>query len=109
MPGQCHGRVADDASRQFLKHPIVHADVEMHVPIEAGTETLDEGDCPDVQSRRLIHAPCVARGAYAPVFAEKCCEVVVFAMTIAGTGKAVGKDAAFRIFTKRLTHERYGV
>ena len=52
--------------------------------------------------RRLHHAPRVARGAEAPAFAGIGHEVVVPAIVTPGSGKAMCKDAAFQIFTKRL-------
>ena len=54
--------------------------------------------------RRLHHAPRVARGADTPAFAVEGHEVVVRAVSAAGAGKAVGKDAAFKVFAKRLAH-----
>ena len=54
--------------------------------------------------RRLHHAPGVARGADTPAFAGEGHKVVVRAVSAAGTGKAVGEDAAFEIFAKRLAH-----
>ena len=54
--------------------------------------------------RRLHHAPRVARGAHASTFAGKGHEVVVRAVSAAGADKAVGKDAAFEVFAKRLAH-----
>jgi hypothetical protein len=52
--------------------------------------------------RRLHHAPCVARGAHAPAFAGIGHEVVVPTIVAPGSGKAVGKDAAFEVFAKGL-------
>ena len=54
--------------------------------------------------RRLHHAPRVARGAHAPPFAGIGHEVVVSAVITPRPGKAMGKDAAFEVFAKRLTH-----
>ncbi len=54
--------------------------------------------------RRLHHATGVARGAYASAFAGESHEVVVSTVAAAGAGKAVGKDAAFGVFAKRLAH-----
>ena len=54
--------------------------------------------------RRLHHAPRVARGADTPAFAGEDHKVVVRAVSAAGAGKAVGKDAAFEVFAKRLAH-----
>ena len=51
--------------------------------------------------RRLHHAPGVARGADTPAFAGKGHEVVVPAVSAAGAGKAVRKDAAFQILLER--------
>ena len=36
-------------ARHFLKHAIDCADVEVHMPVQAGAEAVDEGDCADVQ------------------------------------------------------------
>lgn len=54
--------------------------------------------------RRLHHAADVARGAYAPAFAGEGREVVVRAVSAAGAGKAVVKDATFEVFAKCLEH-----
>ena len=54
--------------------------------------------------RRLHHAPGVARGADATAFAGIGHEVVVAAVIAPGPGKAVGKDAALQILTKRLAY-----
>ena len=59
--------------------------------------------------RRLHHAPRVARGAHAPAFAGIGHEVVVSAVITPGAGKAVGKDAAFEVFAKRLADIGLGV
>ena len=61
------GRVKDDArpcgwrgginvalARYFLKHPVDHTDVEVHMPVQAGAEPVDESDCANVQGR-LVH------------------------------------------------------
>jgi hypothetical protein len=56
--------------------------------------------------RRLHHAPGVARGADAPAFAGIGNEVVVPAVITPGLGKAVGKDAAFEVFTECLANIR---
>ena len=40
--------------RQRLKHPIDHADVEVHMRVQARSEAVDEDDCADVQGC-LIH------------------------------------------------------
>ena len=55
--------------------------------------------------RRLQHAPRVGRGANATAFAGKSDEVVVSAIAATGAGKAVGEDAAFQIFAKRLANK----
>ena len=55
--------------------------------------------------RRLHHAPRVGRGANATAFAGKGDEVVVSAIAATGAGKAVGEDAAFQIFAKRLANK----
>lgn len=52
--------------------------------------------------RRLHHTPGVARGTHAPALVGEGDEVVMPAVTTAGTGKAMRKDAAFQIFAKRL-------
>ena len=52
--------------------------------------------------RRLHHAPCVARGADATAFAGIGDEVVMTTIVTPGSGKAMGKDAAFQILAKRL-------
>ncbi len=36
-----------------LKHPVVNADKEVHMLVEAGAEAVDEGDGADVQSAAL--------------------------------------------------------
>jgi hypothetical protein len=36
-------------ARHFLKHPINHANMEVHMLVEAGAEAVDEGDCADMQ------------------------------------------------------------
>jgi hypothetical protein len=51
----------------------------------------------------LYHAPRVARGADPTAFAGEGHEVVVPAVTTAGAGKAVGADATFEVFAKRLS------
>lgn len=55
--------------------------------------------------RCLHHAPCVARGADATALTGEGYEVGVPAITTAGAGKTVGKDAAFEVFTKGLAHK----
>jgi hypothetical protein len=40
--------VEDDA-RHFLKHPIDRAHMEVHMPVQAGAEEVDKGDCANVQ------------------------------------------------------------
>ena len=52
--------------------------------------------------RRLRHAPRVARRANATAFAGIGHEVVVPAVITLRPGKAVGKDATFEVFAKRL-------
>ena len=52
--------------------------------------------------RRLHHAPRVARRANATAFAGIGHEVVVPAVITLRPGKAVGKDATFEVFAKRL-------
>jgi len=32
-----------------LKHPVNHADMELHMPVQAGAESVDESDCAQVQ------------------------------------------------------------
>ncbi len=55
------------------------------------------------QVRRSLHrAAGIARGADTPAFAREGHKVVVRAVSPAGAGKAVGKDAAFEVFAKRL-------
>jgi hypothetical protein len=58
--------------------------------------------------RRLGHAPRVARGADAPAFAGEGDQEVVSAVVAAGTGKAVGKDAAFQVLLERFAHVGLG-
>ena len=41
-------------ARHFLKPAIDHTDVEVHMPIQAGAEAVDESDCANVQGR-LVH------------------------------------------------------
>jgi hypothetical protein len=62
------GWVVDDARRggvdisiahYFLKHSIDHADMEMHMFVQAGTETVEKGHRADMQ-RRLVRN-CGAR------------------------------------------------
>ena len=48
------GRVEDDASRLFLKDPIDHANMEMHMLIEARAEAVNESECADVHGS-LVH------------------------------------------------------
>jgi len=36
-------------TRHFLKHSVNHTDVEMHMSVQAGVESLDESHCTDVQ------------------------------------------------------------
>ena len=43
------GRSSAGVARHFLKHPIDHTDVEVHMPVQAGAESVDEGYGPDVQ------------------------------------------------------------
>jgi hypothetical protein len=52
--------------------------------------------------RCLHHAPGVARGADTTAFAGIGDKIVVAAVITPGSGKAVGKDAAFEVFAKRL-------
>jgi hypothetical protein len=40
-------------ARHFLKHPIARAELEVHMPVQAGAEPVDESDCANVQ-RRLV-------------------------------------------------------
>ena len=37
-------------ARHHLKHPIDHADMEVHMLIQAGAEPVDESYCADMQS-----------------------------------------------------------
>ena len=37
-------------TRHHLKHPIDHADMEVHMLIQAGAEAVDESHCADMQS-----------------------------------------------------------
>ncbi len=59
------GRVEDDArrcglgigisfARHNLKHLVNHANMEVHMRVQARSEAVDEGDCADVQGC-LIH------------------------------------------------------
>jgi len=59
------GRVEDDARRggftignnvprHFLKHPVHHTDVEMHMLVQTGAEAVNEGHCADMQGC-LVH------------------------------------------------------
>ena len=41
-------------ARYFLKHPVDCSDIKVHMPIQAGAEAVDEGDCANVQGR-LVH------------------------------------------------------
>ena len=43
------GRFGFDFARHFLKHPINHADVQVHMLIQAGAESVDEYHRADVQ------------------------------------------------------------
>ena len=52
--------------------------------------------------RPLLHAPCVACVANAPVFAGEGDEVVVSTIVTPRRGKAVGEDAALQILAKGL-------
>jgi len=36
--------------RNFLKHPVYHADVEVHITVKAGADPVDKGGCATVQS-----------------------------------------------------------
>ena len=36
------------------KHPINHANMEVHMAVQAGAEAVDECNCPNVQGR-LVH------------------------------------------------------
>jgi hypothetical protein len=58
--------------------------------------------------RCLHHAPRVARGAHPPAFAGEGNQKVMPALVAAGARKAVGKDAAFQVFGKRLAQLRLG-
>ena len=66
IPINATGRVEDDTRRcdldigipcHFLKHPIDHANEEVHMLVQAGAEPMNEGDCADVQ-RCLV---CIGR------------------------------------------------
>ena len=48
------GRVEDHTARHFFKHPIDHADVEVHMLIESGAEAVEESHRADVQGS-LVH------------------------------------------------------
>jgi hypothetical protein len=90
---QCQRAIALHEVAQALghrQHPLAHR--------QAREDVIGE------MRRRLHHAPRVARGADTPAFAGEGHEVVVRAVSAAGTGKAVGKDAAFEVFAKRLAH-----
>ncbi len=52
--------------------------------------------------RSLHHAPDIAREADAPAFAGTGDKIVVPTVITAGTPKAMGEDAAFEVFAKRL-------
>ena len=39
------------AERHLLKNPIDHTNMEVHMPIQAGAEPVDERHCADMQSR----------------------------------------------------------
>ncbi len=54
--------------------------------------------------RCLGHAPRVAGGAHASALAGEGHQEVVPAVTTAGTGKAVGEDAAFQILLERFAY-----
>ena len=45
-------------ARHHLKHPIDHADMEVHMLIQAGAEPVDESHCADMQGC-LIRGPRV--------------------------------------------------
>jgi hypothetical protein len=77
------------------EHPLAHRQPEENMIAEV--------------CRSLHHAPGVARGADAPAFAGIGQEVVVPAVITPGSGKAVGKDAAFQIFAKGLADIGLGV
>jgi hypothetical protein len=74
----------------YRQHPLAHR--------QAGKNMIRQ------VCRRLYHAPGVARGAHATAFAGEGHEVVVATIIATGAGKAVGKDAAFEAFAKRLAH-----
>ena len=58
--------------------------------------------------RRLGHAPGVAGWADAPALAGEGDKKVVPAVTAAGAGKAVRKDAALQIFLEGFAHIGFG-
>ncbi len=51
--------------------------------------------------RRLDHAPCVTRWAYAAPFAGKRHQKIMAASITTSAAEAVSKDAAFEVFAKR--------
>ena len=57
---------------------------------------------------RLHHAPRVARGAETTAFAGMGDEEVMPAVITGGLGKTVGKNAAFKVFAKRLADKGLG-
>ncbi|MEY3125066.1 MAG: hypothetical protein RLZZ573_1586, partial [Pseudomonadota bacterium] len=68
-------------ARHFLKHPVDHTDVQVHMPAQAGAQPVDESDCAKVR-RRLPYALRIALGADTPAFAGIGNEVVVSAVII---------------------------
>ena len=50
--------------RHLIKHPINHANVEVHMWVQAGAEPVDEGDCANVQAALFDPPTCAAPGLF---------------------------------------------
>ena len=93
--GALQGRIGLQEVAQALghgEHPLPHR--------QTGKDVIGKMRC------RLDHAPRVAGGAHATAFAGKGDQEVVFALVTVGSGKAVGKNAAFEIAAKCLLDMR---
>jgi hypothetical protein len=100
-------------AQEDAQHHIEHRPValyEVAQPLRDRQHPLGHGQARENMVRQvrrcLHHTPCVARRAHAPAFARIGYEVVVPAVITPRPGKAVGEDAAFEVFAKRLADIR---
>jgi hypothetical protein len=108
---QARAKAVDEGDGTDVQHHVQHYSITLQKKAQAlwhrqhPLAHWQAGQDVVCQMRRsLRHTPRVARGAYASAFAGEGHEVVVRAVSAAGAGKAVGKDAALQILSKRLAY-----